>query len=121
MAKIIKTEDMNDRQKKMRTIVDQIIDQGFPQIWNIYCQGMNIFNPITGDELIGFGSTLAALFLCRFVIELKKVTDDDDTIYTVEEIINNIIETAAAMLNGKTIDRSITQAKPSEIKKVKPI
>jgi hypothetical protein len=116
-AKIKPTEDLNELYQKLCKIGHNIADEAYPQVWLHMLGELASLGGLTGDQILTCASTLLAHFTAAFVLSMKKVIDDDDTGYDIENMLNDIFEASAKMLKSKLIKLPTSETK-HEFKKI---
>lgn len=119
-AKIKSPDEMTPKQLEISSIMHQIADHVYPQLYDAAALALNKFTPMDTQQGLGYLTTMISHVLAGYVKSMKiQLADQDDCYYSLENILQYVFEAASAMLETKMPLRK--QASHSEIKRVKPV
>jgi len=104
IGKILKDEDLSERNLKIIRIMHIIGDQAAGQIWDEAAKHLNKFTPMSGNEALSFLSTLVGHITARLICCMKEqIADHDETGYVINDIQETIFNLVSEMISTKKL------------------
>ncbi len=96
------------RCKQLIDLAHSIAEQSYAQIWDVFCSAANAINEEwPTDDILSATATLAGHFIGRWVQAMHMVASSDEVGQTGDELLHDVFEGAAAMINVRAPVRKI--------------